>query len=104
MLFYPNYVDEFHWTLTPTVSIPFAHDLNFGLEYSTQTYRGAYGTTFSQNISQRKDDFIATLTYNIPKIPGSIGVAFGNQKYTDNVLSTYNFNQRREAIDFTTRF
>jgi hypothetical protein len=104
VLFYPNYVEEYHRTFAPDVTIPLTPDLNFGLAYDMQRYNGSYGTTLAQNISQRKDDFFSTLTYNIPKTAGSIGLLLGNQTYSDGVLSTYNFSQTREGLDFSIRF
>ena len=104
VLFYPNYIDEFHTTLAAGVTVPVSRDLNFGLSYNTQTYRGAYGTTLSDNISQRKDMYDATLIYNIPKTTSSIGFLFRNQKFTDANVPTYNFNQNREDVNFSIRF
>jgi hypothetical protein len=104
VLFYPNFVDEFHTTLAAGLTLPVTRDLNLGVAYNTQTYHGAYGTTLGQNISQRKDMYDATLVYNIPKTTSSIGVLFRNQKYTDAVIPTYNFNQNREDLNFSIRF
>ena len=104
VLFYPNFVDEYHSTIAAGLTLPVTKDLNLGFAYNTQTYHGAYGTTISQNISQRKDMYDATLIYNIPKTTSSIGVLFRNQKYTDAVIPTYNFNQNREDLNFSIRF
>jgi hypothetical protein len=104
VLFYPNFVDEYHSTIAAGLTLPVTKDLNFGVAYNTQTYHGAYGTTLGQNISQRKDMYDATLIYNIPKTTSSIGVLFRNQKYTDAVVPTYNFNQNREDLNFSIRF
>jgi len=104
VLFYPNYVDEYHTTLAAGATMPVTRDLVFGLAYNSQTYHGSYGTTLAQNIAERKDQYDATLTYNIPKTTSSISALFRNQKYTDSVLPTYNFNQNREDVNFSIRF
>ncbi len=103
-LFYPNYIDETHTTLAAGASVPVARNLTLGVNASSQAFRGAYGTTLSQNIAERKDQYQGSLTYNIPKTTSSITAFFRNQKYTDNVLPTYNFNQNREDLNFTIRF
>jgi hypothetical protein len=103
-LFFPNYVDERHTLLAAGASVPVARNLTVGLNASSQTYRGSYGTTLTQNIAERKDQYQGSLTYNIPKTTSSITAFFRNQKYTDNVLPTYNFNQNREDLNFTIRF
>lgn len=104
VLFYPNYIDEYHTTLAAGASVPVTRDVSLGALYNSQTYRGSYGTTFGQNIAQRKDVYTVSATYNIPKTSSSITAFFRNQKYTDNVLPTYNFNQNREDLNFTIRF
>jgi hypothetical protein len=104
VLFYPNYVDEYHNTIDASATMPLTRDLVLGVGYNTQTFHGAYGTTATQNIAQRKDQYQGTLTYNIPKTTSSIGVLFRNQKYSDNVLPSYNFNQNREDLNFSIRF
>jgi hypothetical protein len=104
VLFYPNFVDEFHTTLAAGLTVPVTRDINFGVAYNSQHYHGAYGTTQFENISQRKDMYDATLIYNIPKTTSSIGVLFRNQKYTDSVIPSYNFNQNREDLNFSIRF
>jgi hypothetical protein len=104
VLFYPNYIDEYHTTLAAGATLPVTRDLVFGLAYNSQTYRGSYGTTLGQNIAERKDQYDATLTYNIPKTTSSISALFRNQKYTDSVIPTYNFNQNREDVNFSIRF
>jgi hypothetical protein len=103
-LFFPNYIDETHTTLAAGASVPVARNLTLGVNASSQAYRGAYGTTLTQNIAERKDQYQGSLTYNIPKTTSSITAFFRNQKYTDNVLPTYNFNQNREDLNFTIRF
>ncbi len=103
-LFYPNYLDEYHTTLAAGATVPLTRDLVFGLAYNSQTYHGTYGTTIGQSIAERKDMYDATLTYNIPKTTSSISALFRNQKYTDSVIPTYNFNQNREDVNFSIRF
>jgi hypothetical protein len=104
VLFYPNYIDEYHTTLGGGLTIPIARDLSLGAVYSTQTYHGSYGTTVGQNINERKDQYTLSATYNIPKTTSSVSAFFRNQKYTDGVLPTYNFNQNREDVNFSIRF
>jgi hypothetical protein len=104
VLFYPNFINEWHSTLAAGATLPVTRDLVFGLSYNSQTYHGSYATTLGQNIAERKDQYDATLTYNIPKTTSSISALFRNQKYTDSVLPTYNFNQNREDVNFSIRF
>ena len=104
VLFFPNYVDEYHTTLDIGATVPLTRDLIFGAGYNTQTYHGSYGTTLGQNIAQRKDQYQGTLTYNIPKTTSSISALFRNQKYQDLVIPAYNFNQNREDLNFSIRF
>ena len=75
ILFYPNYIDEYHTTLAAGATMPVTRDLVLGVAYNSQTYHGSYATTLGQNIAQRKDMYDATLTYNIPKTTSSIGVS-----------------------------
>lgn len=103
-LYYPNYIDEYHTTLAAGATVPLTHDLVFGLGYNSQKYYGSYGTTLGQSMNERKDMYDATLTYNIPKTSSSISALFRNQKYTDSVIPTYNFNQNREDVNFSIRF
>ena len=65
---------------------------------------GSNGTTRGQNIAEQKSDGLVMISYAIPHRRSTLNVLFGNEKYTDLVLPSYNFNQNREAIDFTTRF
>jgi hypothetical protein len=104
VLFYPNYLDEYHNTIDASATMPISRDLVVGVGYNTQTFHGSYGTTLGQNIAQRKDQYQGTLTYNIPKTTSSISALFRNQKYSDNVLPSYNFNQNREDLNFSIRF
>ncbi len=104
VLFYPNYVDEYHNTVDLAATVPLTRDLALGLGYDAQAFHGSYGTTAGQNIAQTKIQYQGTLTYNIPKTTSSISALFRNQKYTDNVLPTFNFNQNREDLNFSIRF
>jgi hypothetical protein len=74
------------------------------LIYDVQAYYGANGLTLGQNIAERKVDAMATVSYAMPRRHSTLTLLFGNEKYTDLVLPVYNFNQNREALDFTTRF
>ncbi|MBV9440984.1 MAG: hypothetical protein JOZ24_13430, partial [Candidatus Eremiobacteraeota bacterium] len=104
ILFFPNYIDEWHSTYAASATLPVTRDVSFGLAYNSQTYHGSYGTTIGQNIAERKDVYTASVTYNVPRTTSSITAFFRNQKYTDNVIPTYNFNQNREDVNFTVRF
>lgn len=104
VLFHPNFVDEFHSSFRIQASLPLTHDLSFGVGYEPQTYHGSYGTTISQNISEHKDSLVAMFNYNLPRSTNSIVALFGNQKYVDDTLPSFNFNQNREAINLITRF
>jgi hypothetical protein len=104
VLFYPNYIDMYHQTWAAGATVPVTRDVVLGAIYNTQTYYGSYGLTLGQNISERKDIYTLSATYNIPKTTSSITALFRNQKYTDNVLPTFNFNQNREDVNFTVRF
>ncbi|GAC1571436.1 MAG: hypothetical protein NVS3B7_01550 [Candidatus Elarobacter sp.] len=104
VLFFPNYIDEYHTTLAAGATLPVTRDVSLGAAYNSQTFHGSYGTTIGQNIAQRKDIYTVNATYNIPKTTSSISAFFRNQKYTDNVLPTYNFSQNREDVNFTIRF
>ena len=104
VLFFPNYVDQRHNTIDAAATLPVTRDLTFGVGYNTQRFYGANGLTLGQNIAQRKDQYQGTLTYNIPKTTSSITALFRNQKYSDNVMPSYNFNQNREDLNFSIRF
>ena len=104
VLFFPNYIDEYHTTLSAGATVPVTRDVSLGAVYNTQTYHGAYGLTVGQNIAQRKDVYTVSATYTIPKTTSSITAFFRNQTYKDNVLPSYNFNQNREDLNFTIRF
>ncbi len=102
--FYPNYTDMYHTTVAAAASVPLTKDVIFGASYNTQGFRGAYGTTLGQNISERKDTYVGSITYNIPKTTSSVAFALRNYKYTDFVLPTFNTNENKEDINFVIRF
>ena len=104
VLYYPNYIDDYHTQYAVAATLPVTRDVVFGVGYDTQAYHGSYGNTVGQNIAQRKDQYQATVTYNIPKTTSSISALFRNNKYVDNVLPTFNFNQNREDVTFSIRF
>jgi hypothetical protein len=103
VLFYPNFINEYHTTYAAGATLPISKDVSLGAVYNSQTYHGSYGTTLGQNIAQRKDVYTVSATYNIPKTTSSVTAFFRNQTYKDNVLPTYNFNQNREDGNFTSR-
>jgi hypothetical protein len=102
--FYPNYVDMYHVTYAASAALPVTKDVSLNFDYNTQRYRGAYGTTIGQNMDERKDQYQIGATYNIPKTNSSVSTFFRQQKYTDNVLPTFNFTQNREDVNFAVRF
>ncbi len=104
VLYYPNYVDMIHATVAAGASVPLSRDVVFAAAYNNQQYGGRYGTTLGQNISETKQQYQGTLTYNIPKTTSSVSFLFRNQVYKDGVLPTYNFNGNREDVTFTVRF
>ena len=102
--YYPNYTDMYHTTVAAAASVPLTKDVIFGASYNSQGFHGAYGTTLGQNISQRKDTYVESITYNIPKTTSSVAFALRNYKYTDFVLPTFNSNENKEDINFVIRF
>jgi hypothetical protein len=102
--FYPNYVNMRRYYVNSTVAIPVTQNVALALYYSTQQYGGSYGTTLGQNISEKKDYYTGTLTYNIPKTTSSIQLQSRIYKYTDYVMPTYDLNQNRQDVFFTVRF
>jgi hypothetical protein len=103
-LFYPNYIAERHTTLTAGATVPLTRDVTLGASYDTQTFNGAYGTTLAPNIAERKDSYSFSATFTIPRTTSSVSALFSNQRYTDQMLPTFNFNQNREDVNFTIRF
>jgi hypothetical protein len=102
--YYPNYVNVRHTVYSAKASLPLTTNLTLNATYSTQRYGGSYGTTSTQNISERKDYYTGSLTYNIPKTNSSLTFLARRFSYRDDVLSTYNFGQNREDLNFAVRF
>ena len=104
VVFYPNYSDVYHTTVAAAASVPLTKDVIFGASYNSQGFHGAYGTTLGQNISERKDTYVGSLTYNIPKTSSSVDFALRNYRYTDFALPTFNNVENREDVNFVIRF
>ncbi len=104
VVFYPNYSDMYHTTVAAAASVPLTKDVVFGASYNSQGFHGAYGTTLGQNISERKDTYAGSLTYNIPKTSSSVDFALRNYRYTDFALPTFNNIENREDVNFVIRF
>jgi hypothetical protein len=102
--FYPNYTDMYHTTIAAAASVPLTKDVIFGASYNSQGFHGAYGTTIGQNISERKDTYVGSITYNIPRTTSSVAFALRNYKYTDFTLPSFDTNENREDINFVIRF
>lgn len=102
--FYPNYLNMTHSAFNASAALPLTKDLGLNLSYNTQRYSGEYGTTLTQNISQRKDYYQGNLSYAIPNSNSSIGFQARRYSYQDDVLPTYNFVQNRQDVNFTVRF
>jgi hypothetical protein len=104
VIFYPNYVNMKHYIFTLGASLPLTKDVVLNASYNTQPFGGSYGTTLGQNISEVKTYSQANLTYKIPKTNSSIQFQARNFHYTDAVVSSYNYNQNREDLNFSVRF
>ncbi|GAC1304375.1 MAG: hypothetical protein NVSMB21_04770 [Vulcanimicrobiaceae bacterium] len=102
--FHPNYVDVRHITLGANVAVPLTKDLVGSASYNTQRFGGAYGTTTNQNISERKDYYSGSMTYNIPKTNSSVSFLARHYGYTDDVVPNVNLSQNRQDLNFTVRF
>lgn len=102
--YYPNYTDMYHTTVAAAASVPLTKDVIFGASYNSQGFHGAYGTTLGQNISERKDTYVGSITYNIPKTTSSVAFALRNYRYTDYTLPSFNNNENKEDINFVIRF
>jgi hypothetical protein len=102
--YFPNYVNMRHYVYAVKASLPLTRDLVLNGTYSTQRYGGSYDTTATQNISERKDYYTGSLTYNIPKTNSSLTFLARRFNYHDDVLSNYNFGQNRQDINFSVRF
>jgi hypothetical protein len=102
--FFPNYVNMQRTVFNAAVTMPVTRDVALALYYSTQHYGGAYGTTGTQNISEHKDFYTGTITYNIPKTTSSIAFQARNYRYVDDVMPSFNLYQNRQDIFITVRF
>ncbi len=102
--FYPNYINLTHSVLNATAALPLTKDLGLSLSYNTQRYSGEYGTTLTQNISQRKDYYQGGVSYAIPKTNSSIDFQARQYRYQDDVLPSYNFVQNQQDVNFVVRF
>jgi hypothetical protein len=102
--FYPNYINLTHSVFNASAALPLTKDLGLNLTYNTQRYSGAYGTTLTQSISQRKDYYQGAVSYTIPKTNSSIDFQTRQYRYVDDVLPTYNFVQNRQDVNFVVRF
>ncbi len=102
--FYPNYVNLRHVVISASASMPLGKSLVLNGTYSTQRYGGEYGTTLTQNISQRKDYYTGSLTYNIPNTNSSLSFLPRHYGYSDEVVPNANLGENRQDFDFTVRF
>jgi hypothetical protein len=102
--YFPNYVNMRHYVYSANASLPLTTNLTLNGSYTTQRYGGSYETTATQNISERKDYYTGSLTYNIPKTNSSLTFLTRRYTYRDDVLSNYNFAQNREDLNFAVRF
>jgi len=102
--FYPNYVNMHRYAVNAALSLPLTRQVALTGTYSTQRYAGSYGTTLTQNISERKDFYTGSVTYQIPNSNSSIQFQARNYRYNDDYVSTFNLNQYREDVFFTVRF
>jgi S-layer homology domain len=102
--FYPNYVNMRHEVLSAGAAIPLTKGVGLNLTYSTQRYGGSYGTTLNQNISERKDFYTGSITYQIPNSNSSLQFQTRNYKYVDDVIPNFNMNEYRQDLFFTVRF
>ncbi|MBC5809569.1 MAG: S-layer homology domain-containing protein [Candidatus Eremiobacteraeota bacterium] len=102
--FYPNFVNMKRYAFNAAAAVPLTRDVALNMSYSTQRYNGSYGTTLTQNISQRKDFATAAVVYNIPKTNSSVQFQARNYRYVDDVISNYNLTQNRQDVIFTIRF
>lgn len=102
--YYPNYVDVRKIGIAAAAALPLTRDLTLSGTYSTQRYGGSYGTTETQNISERKDYYSGGLTYAIPKTNSSLSFLARRYTYVDDSISNTNFSQNRQDVNFTVRF
>lgn len=101
---FANYVNMYHTTLAAAAALPVTKDVVFGATYNSQLFHGSYGTTLNPNISERKDTYVGSVTYNIPKTTSAVQFALRNYKYTDYVLPTFNNVENKEDVNFIIRF
>ncbi len=102
--YYPNYVNMHKILIAAAAALPLTRDVTLNGTYSTQRYGGSYGTTNTQNISERKDYYSGGLTYSIPKTNSSLSFLARRYTYADDVISNTNLSQNRQDINFTVRF
>ena len=102
--FYPNFINMRRYAYNAALAIPVTTNVNLAATYSSQRYGGSYGTTLTQNISEKKDYYTGSVTYNIPKTNSSIAFQGRVYKYTDDVIPNFNLYQNRQDIFFTVRF
>jgi hypothetical protein len=102
--FYPNFVDETHTTFAAAATVPLSRDVVFGATYNSQGFHGSYGTTLTQNIAERKDTYVGSLTYNIPRTTSAVAFAVRHYSYNDLVIPSFNNNENKEDINFVVRF
>jgi hypothetical protein len=102
--FYPNFVNMQRYAYNAALAIPLTTNVNLAATYSSQRYGGTYGTTLTQSISEKKDFYTGSVTYNIPKTNSSIQFQGRVYKYTDDVVPNFNLYQNRQDIFFTVRF
>ena len=102
--FYPNYVNDKKYIFAVSASVPITRDVVVSGTYNTQRWGGQYGTTLTQNISERKDWYVGSLTYNIPKTTSSVQFQAKQYKYVDDVIPAFNTVMNRQDINFTVRF
>jgi len=99
-----NFINMRRYAYNAALAIPVTTNVNLAATYSSQRYGGSYGTTLTQNISEKKDFYTGTVTYNIPKTNSSIAFQGRVYKYTDDVIPNFNLYQNRQDIFFTVRF
>ncbi|GAC1542967.1 MAG: hypothetical protein NVS2B17_22150 [Candidatus Velthaea sp.] len=102
--YYPNLVDVYHTTLAAAASVPVTKDVIFGASYNSQGFHGTNGTTLTQSIAERKDLYVGSLTYNIPRTTSSVAFALRNYQYHDLVIPSFNNTLNKEDITFVIRF
>lgn len=102
--FYPNFEDVKKKQFNVDAAFPLSKDMTVNLQYNTQSYVGAYQTSLSQNIAQRKDYYLGNVTYSIPRTNSAIVFSTRQYTYRDNYLPSYNLTQNRQDLNFTVKF